>query len=465
MPTAGVVRVTSAATCTKQKQESFKTIQKQTFNILQHLFECSVAGICRDKRLFPDYFFLDYEANDDRLIVSKFDLEMLLSRNDDHDHDTTPPCYSRSTRRSKDHHSGDDHGDDHETNDGSSKTGGLARRSLNRDNDEEDVAPVVMNSSMDVLSNTIRKRRRRRNSNREEDSSKPFLDEEDSTSIEGRRNHVDSSKFIDKKSNKSWTNESYEWHSSKSQHSPTASNDRHNCRNSRSLSSSCSSSSTTSSSTGSYIDDSKNDFEIEMRTQNSGGLPSSISPLTCSMIPLAPFEYEDEHDREREDDEFKINDVDDDDDCTRPRATSSKGSNGSNRSRSNGTSSSSTSTSNDSSSQRTEEKISWTTSSNHSTRNSKNRKRRSARSNQDSGGSMQEMTNHRLVERFGQCDDDHEHFRTEALLLLHWIRHGVVEMMKRGQLARFLFAICSPSYSNEQHPEEKDRIVESYVVS
>ena len=72
---------TNAATATarKTKLQSHKTIQTQTFNILQNVFECGVAGICKDRNLFPNYFFQDYETNDDHLLVTNFDMNVLLN--------------------------------------------------------------------------------------------------------------------------------------------------------------------------------------------------------------------------------------------------------------------------------------------------------------------------------------------------------------------------------------------------
>lgn len=68
----------TAATARKTKLQSQKTIQTQTFNILQNVFECSVAGICKDRNLFPAHFFQDYETNDDHLLVTNFDMDVLL---------------------------------------------------------------------------------------------------------------------------------------------------------------------------------------------------------------------------------------------------------------------------------------------------------------------------------------------------------------------------------------------------
>ena len=86
---------TKHRTTTKTKQNLNKTIQKQqTYNIIQNIFECSVAGICKDRNLFPNHYFMDYETsrtssknhqdnkNNHLLVVSKFNLDLLLSKND-----------------------------------------------------------------------------------------------------------------------------------------------------------------------------------------------------------------------------------------------------------------------------------------------------------------------------------------------------------------------------------------------
>ena len=267
---------TRTITSTRQKQ-SFQTTQNQTFNILQHLFECSIAGICRDKRLFPDYFFLDYEANGDRLIVSKFDLEMLL-RNKSSNSSSTSSASSCSTSSRY-----DDRDEQHECDDNL---------------DENLYCMNTEHVSIEPSRSCIRKKKRPRIE----------IDVDDSNAS------IDSSRAS---------------------------------------------------------------------TTKTPSLPS-VSPLTFSMIPNTfqsdSFDYCDPI--------------------------------------------------------------------------------------EDSSTNMTKKSS---------CNEDldHEHCRIEALLLLHWIRHGIVEMMKRRQLARFYFAICTSSTPKDDDNDDdndddgqhgKDPIVESYMV-
>ena len=79
-PRPTTTKHSTAISKTKIKTSTSTSIQ-QTFNILQNVFECSIAGICKDRHLFPKSFFEDFETND--LNVTKFDLEFLLDGDND----------------------------------------------------------------------------------------------------------------------------------------------------------------------------------------------------------------------------------------------------------------------------------------------------------------------------------------------------------------------------------------------
>ena len=70
--------------------------------------------------------------------------------------------------------------------------------------------------------------------------------------------------------------------------------------------------------------------------------------------------------------------------------------------------------------------------------------------------------------------DRHSHYsllQAEALLLLYWVRQGVIQIMKEGKLARLVFGICKRGNGKGGNKKDesscdadiRDRIVESYA--
>ena len=93
------------------------------------------------------------------------------------------------------------------------------------------------------------------------------------------------------------------------------------------------------------------------------------------------------------------------------------------------------------------------------------------------GDSIPSSDNERITST--QSGND-QAIRAEALLLLHWIRKGVFQILKEGKLSRLIFGICIPAqefkdfrhlatdnnkkkFHNSTEPHATDELLESYV--